>query len=230
MTLPLLISVPHAGLTVPSEAARFCSLEADEIVKDSDEGAAEIYSFDGEAELVTTGIARAIVDLNRAPDDFRPDGVIKERTAFEVPVWKRELPRRLSRALIKRYHRPYHRRLSEAAGRVMAGVDCHTMLEVGPPIGPGPGGPRPVVCLSDGDGSTLPEGWMDRLARCFEEAFGIPPAINDPFKGGYITRAHSREMPWVQVEVVRGPVMPTEDKRQRVLAALRAWARALPTP
>ena len=75
MTLPLLISVPHAGLRVPPEAERFCKLTETEIAKDGDEGAAEIYTIESEVECyVTTDIARAIVDLNRAEDDRRKDG------------------------------------------------------------------------------------------------------------------------------------------------------------
>jgi hypothetical protein len=52
---------------------------------DSDEGAAEVY-FDLEKVVeafCTSGIARAIVDMNRAADDFRKDGVIKTHTCYE---------------------------------------------------------------------------------------------------------------------------------------------------
>ena len=40
MTLPLLLSVPHAGLTVPSQVENLCLLTKKEIVEDGDEGAA----------------------------------------------------------------------------------------------------------------------------------------------------------------------------------------------
>ena len=43
MKLPLLLSVPHAGLQVPPEAASYCVLTPRQIEEDGDEGAAEIY-------------------------------------------------------------------------------------------------------------------------------------------------------------------------------------------
>jgi N-formylglutamate amidohydrolase len=40
MTLPLLISVPHAGLRVPREVEKQCILSEEEIIRDGDEGPA----------------------------------------------------------------------------------------------------------------------------------------------------------------------------------------------
>ena len=40
MRLPILLSVPHAGLRVPAEAEPYCCLARDEIIADGDEGAA----------------------------------------------------------------------------------------------------------------------------------------------------------------------------------------------
>ncbi len=95
------------------------------------------------------------------------------------------------------------------------------MLAVGPPIGPGPGIERPHVCLSNGDG-TCPAAWLDILVNAFGEQFGPHVSANHPFKGGYITRAHAAEMPWVQLELSRAPFASNAEKRQRVLAALKA--------
>ena len=44
LKLPLLMSVPHAGLMVPPEAQPYCGLALEEIVTDGDEGAAEVYA------------------------------------------------------------------------------------------------------------------------------------------------------------------------------------------
>jgi N-formylglutamate amidohydrolase len=94
-------------------------------VADGDEGAAEIYDLkDHAAEFVTTDIARAIVDLNRAEDDRRPDGVV------------------------------------------------------------------------------------------------IAVTTNEPFSGGYITRLHGKEHPWLQLEISRAPFMSNAEKRLGVLRAL----------
>lgn len=71
MTLPLLVSVPHAGLRVPPEVAHLCALSPKEVADDGDVGAAEIYAIeDAVAAYATTDVARAIV--RPEPRDRRP--------------------------------------------------------------------------------------------------------------------------------------------------------------
>ena len=220
--LPILVSVPHAGLRVPPEVASSCLLTGSQIAEDGDEHAATIYDIAADVRhYVTTEVARAVVDLNRAEDDRRPDGVVKTHTCFNVPVWREPLTAEVVQTLLARYYRPYHARLSELAGpEVRLAVDCHTMLAVGPTMGPGPGLERPHVCLSNADG-TCPQEWMDWLERSFQEQFGACVTVNEPFRGGFITRSHAVEMPWVQLELSRAPFANDADKRRRVLEALQ---------
>jgi formiminoglutamase len=222
--LPLLISVPHAGLAVPEEVAERSILSPEQIVSDGDVGAADVYAIADEVEaFVTTDVARAFVDLNRAEDDRGQDGVVKTHTCWNEPVYDAPLGDEVVERLLGRYYRPYHARLTALAGpSVRLAVDCHTMAALGPPVGPDPGQERPWICLSNGDG-TCPREWMDALTRCFADAFGRQPSINRPFKGGYITRTHAAEMPWVQLELSRAPFLPSTEKRHRVLMALREW-------
>jgi N-formylglutamate deformylase len=228
VTLPLLLSVPHAGVRVPDEVSGYCVLTRAQIIEDGDEGAAEIYHFpDVVAQFVTTDIARAIVDVNRAEDDRRADGVVKTHTCWDVPVYEPFPPDDMVEQLLARYYRPYHERLTASSvGEVRLGVDCHTMASIGPPIGPGPGAERPAVCLSNADGA-CPADWIESMARCFERAFEREVAINDPFRGGYIIRAHARELPWLQVELSRAPFLSNIEKRERVIAALGEWCAAI---
>jgi formiminoglutamase len=218
--------VPHAGLAVPPEAEPFCVLTPRQIAEDGDEGAAEIYALESEvAAYQTSEVARAIVDLNRAPDDRRPDGVVKTHTCFNVPVYREFPPQPVVETLLERYYWPYQQALTRLANSDAAlAVDCHTMLAKGPPIGPGPGIERPWVCLSNADG-TCPQPWIESLQRCFQDVVEGPVTINDPFNGGYITRTHAAEMPWVQLELSRAPFLDLAAKRQRVLAALTSWCR-----
>lgn len=228
MALPLLISVPHAGWRVPPEAQPYCLLSEQEILDDGDVGAAQIYDIEDEVDaFVTSDIARAVVDLNRAPGDIRKDGVVKTHTCWDVPVYDRPLPPATVKRLIDTYHQPYHRRLRDlAATSVLAGVDCHTMAAMAPPEAPDPGRPRPEICISDGDGS-LPGPWFDALADALEEAFGVVPSRNEPFQGGHIIRHHSRELPWVQLELNRGPWISEQEKRRCIVDALGRWTRRL---
>lgn len=230
MTLPILLSVPHAGLRVPPEAESYCSLSEEEIIADGDEGAAEIFDLaDHVAEFVTTDVARAIVDLNRATDDRRPDGVVKTHTCWNVPVYRNPLPDEVIAQLLNQYYHPYHERLADGQTHpsVRLCVDCHTMAAIGPPIGPGAGEERPFVCLGDGNGTTLPPKWIDQLARCFGDTFETEIAVNKPFSGGYITTTYGRNRPWVQVELSRAAFLTLDEKRTRILSALSAICDAL---
>jgi len=225
MTLPLLISVPHAGLWVPPEAADYCVLTPEEIAEDGDEGAATIYELaDIVAAFTTTRVARAIVDMNRSEADRGPDGVVKTHTCWDVPVYDEPLPDDVVDALLVRYYRPYHAEVTACAGSgAELGIDCHTMAEHGPPTAPDPGEVRPMVCLSNADG-TCPRQWIEALARCFATVFPDEEVrINSPFRGGYITRSHACELPWVQLELSRSSVYSHEKKRRCVKSALERW-------
>ena len=227
MTLPLLISVPHAGLAVPPTVASICSLSAAEVARDGDEGAADIYDIASEvAAYATTDVARAIVDLNRAEDDRRQDGAIKTHTCWDVPVYRTPPTSEVIETLLATYYRPYHRGLTERAEEnLLLAVDCHTMAAVGPPVAPDAGQVRPWVCLGNADG-TCPQTWMDALRACFETEFGARVTHNEPFRGGYITRSHAQEMPWVQLELSRAPFLSNAEKRLRLLRALDVWTHS----
>jgi formiminoglutamase len=219
--LPLLLSVPHAGLDVPPEVADLCVLTPEQIAADGDGGAAEIYRplRDDVELLVTTDVARAIVDQNRAEDDRRADGIVKTHTCWQEPVYREALSDELAEALIDRYHRPYHRALAAAAAKVPFALDCHTMAAEGPPIGPDPGVERPLVCLGSGQGSCS-EAELAELARCFEDHLGVSVALNQPFSGGYITRSRPGGIRWAQIELSRAAWTTFEAKTRAIRAAL----------
>jgi len=228
--LPFLVSVPHAGLEVPPEVADRTVLDPPDIARDGDEEAGDIYLplQDHVRSLVTTSVARAFVDVNRPEDDRGPDGVVKTVTVWQEPVYDGALPEDLVQRLIRLYHRPYHDRLTDLADSgVVLGLDCHTMAADAPPIARRPGQPRPDLCLSNADG-TCPPRLLQHAADRLEDAFATRVALNDPFQGGYIVRAHARELPWLQLEIKRGTFATVAEKRDRVLAALVQLARELP--
>ncbi len=230
--LPVLLSVPHAGLGVPPEIAEYHQLTPEQIAADGDVQAAEIYLplQDEVQAFVTTDVARAFVDINRAADDIRKDGVIKTHTCWDVPIWRVPPPHAAFEALLERVHRPYHARLRELAGSgVIVGVDAHTMAAHGPPVGPDPGVERPVACIGIGDG-TCPWPWAERLRELLEQGLGERVTINDPFRGGHVIRGHEDELPWLMIELSRTPALSVEAKRLAVARALRQWGGELRTP
>jgi hypothetical protein len=101
------------------------------------------------------------------------------------------------------------------------------MAAVGPPIGPDAGKSRPLVCLSNADG-TCPDDWLIELAQCFHKVFSNEQVkINDPFKGGYIIRNHSTKIPWLQIELSRTESISNKDKRNWIREALFAWGKVV---
>lgn len=231
MNLPVFISNPHAGWRIPPEVAGLCRLTRQEISDDGDAGAREIFDLADEvAGFCTTEIARAFVDLNRAPEDRSRDGVVKSHTCWNVPIYSRPLPESVVRSLIQKYYDPFHAVLSAVGKRpsIRLAIDAHTMASIGPPIAPDPACRRPRICLSDHDGTTLPPGWMDCLLTCFQAVFGSDVAVNRPFAGGYITRRYGREFPWIQLEISREAFWPDAEKRHGVVEALKEFFHVSP--
>ncbi|MHC4538014.1 MAG: N-formylglutamate amidohydrolase [Planctomycetota bacterium] len=215
MKLPVLISVPHAGLKIPPEITAYNLLTKKEILEDSDEGASEIFAIQSHVQTyVTTDIARVFVDMNRSENDRTRDGVIKTHTCWDVPIYNKPLPVDLIEVMINKY--------SLASSGVSFGIDCHTMADIGPPISPDPGQKRPLVCLGNADG-TFPDHWLRIMKDCFRQSFQVEISLNKPFRGGNIIRTHASEMPWVQVEISRTDVLDNKQKQKKFLDAIRRF-------
>ena len=224
--LPILLSVPHAGLRIPPEVEDICILSRKDVLDDGDVGAADIYyPLKNEVEaFVTTDIGRAIVDLNRAEDDFRKDGVIKTHTCWDIPVYKTAPGKLLVKELLNKYYHPYHNQVTRLIRDVRVGIDAHTMAAFGPPVGPDSGKERPPVCISNA-GFTCPKSWLESLGACLEDHLDLPVSLNAPFQGGYIVRSHSSEIPWIQLEYSRAPFLSNAQKTEVLLRALSDWCR-----
>ena len=221
--LPFLISVSHGGLKVPQEVAKYSLLTLDEIIADGDVGSMEIYAplKSNVDQFVLTDIARAFVDVNRAPNDLRKDGVVKTHTCWDVPIYSSPLTHEQINSLLERYYYPYHETLTQLSkSGVILGIDCHTMAAVGPPVGPDTGQERPNACLGNADG-TCPDSWIETLRVFLAKRLPGEVTINRPFSGGYITRNHANEMPWLQLELSRGDFASCVEKSNWIFEALR---------
>ena len=243
--LPILISIPHGGTETPPEVAGRVRASTAEIFDDGDAFTPGIYDVgDQVAHVQVAHVARAFVDLNRAEHDRPPantDGVVKTATCFDRPVYDTPLDDTLTATLLAGYYRPYHAALSKAAlgAGLRLGLDCHSMAALPPPVAPDADTPRPLFCLSNGEGSTCDDALLERLAEQMARAFDCAPeqvALNRPFKGGYITRRHGRSpLPWIQIEMNRslylaGPWFDPQARRideQRLSDLRRRFAEAL---
>ncbi|VEN73807.1 conserved hypothetical protein [Candidatus Desulfarcum epimagneticum] len=224
MKLPVLISVPHAGLEVPPEMKNICQLSEKEIIEDGDEGAADIY-YPLEKEVkafVKTDIARAIVDMNRTPEDFSKDGVIKTHTCHNIPIYQKPLAIETANDLIENYYQPYHRALSSKTRDVRVGLDCHTMAELGPSVAPDTGKKRPAACVSNAD-KTCDISLIQSFAEILQDMLHHEVAINNPFNGGYIIKKHSLEIPWLQIELSRAHFLTNVEKSVAFHKTIVKW-------
>ncbi len=227
--LPIIISMPHGCTKIPPEISSICKLTQADIIKDGDEQTYEIYSKIAENSqvVIEAKAARAIIDMNRAEDDIRKDGIIKTHTCWDIPIYSEQPNKQQIINLIEKYHRPYHFALTQAAKqKVRVGIDCHTMAEFGPPVGPDTGEKRPTICLGNRNGETCPTEWLEQLAKMFKNYFD-EVEINRPFAGGYIVASHCHEIPWIQLEFSRTNDIDYQDKSSAIYQILTNWIKQI---
>ena len=199
---------------MPPELSSIVCITQKDLFDDSDPFVVELYDVgDTVQRVIKTNIARAFVDLNRAPDDLapqNPDGLIKSTTCYQKPIYTNQPDEPLQNIIIDKYYKPYHESIQKSMQEldVKYCFDCHTMASVAPNIAPdGNNSKRPAFCLSNRDGNSAPNDTVQLLSECISECYGVSESdisINDPFHGGYITRTHGNNpIPWIQIEMNR---------------------------
>lgn len=226
---PFIISNPHCGDVIPEFVREDVLLTRQQIDKDSDEQALQIYSpLQSRSQYYCEATAaRAFVDLNRKADDFSKDGVVKTHTCWNEPVYRRQLSQAKIRFLLVTYYESYHARLLEAAmsNRFSWLIDCHTMAEYPPPIAPDQNDKRPLVCLGNGHEEGCTKAVFDKVFGIFNEVFNGQVTQNQPFSGGYICRHYGRYLPSLQIELSRTADISIVDKSSRIQLALTRMAQ-----
>ncbi|ANU07716.1 N-formylglutamate amidohydrolase [Paraurantiacibacter namhicola] len=227
--VPILIAVPHAGraygadLLARMRQPDLARLKLEDRLVDR---IAQIVAANTGAPLLVAHAPRALLDLNRAPDDMdwsmlsgahdkrlahRREGprarsglgIIPRRLPSSGEIWRGQLPVEEYEARIEGVHRPYHDALAAqlAAIRRRWGaallLDLHSM----PPLGPG--GAQFVVGDRFGSscGSFVPALALSTLSRA-----GYTAGHNRPYAGGYVLDRHaapSREVHAMQLEICR---------------------------
>lgn len=237
--LPILLSIPHGGTEIPPELKDRVILSSADLFDDSDAFTREIYDLgDRVSAVISTEIARAFVDVNRAPDDLppeNPDGVIKSHTCYRKVIYRKGLEpdEVLIKELLAKYYFSYHQRiqqiLADKSISIELALDCHSMAAVGPAISPDRGKKRPMICLGNVYGKSCSQAVAEALAHCFRQAFSLNDdeiSINRPFAGGYITRKYGgHPLPWIQVELSRALYLqlPFFDRQTFSVDKNRLW-------
>lgn len=197
---PLVIAVPHAGRLYPQgvEAHRAASHRLIEELEDRYADLLIGPAVAAGAVAIVAPVARAWIDLNRAPDSADEGrharaglGLVPTRLAGQ-PLWRDALSAEEIRARIAEVHRPYHAMLEQALADARARhghallIDCHSM----PPIRRGPGYGAGLV-IGDRHGASADRAIVEAIART-ASARGLRVSRNAPYAGAYTIDHHGR--------------------------------------
>ncbi len=203
-SIPLLVSMPHAGTDIPADiAARLAPCA--QALADTDWHLPELYGFLGElgASTIAARWSRYVIDLNRPPEDSNLYPGLDTTGLCPLDTFARErlyqpgaepsadeVERRLAR-----YWRPYHRQLRAELDRLLAlhgSVvlwDAHSIASRVPRFFDGRlpdlnfGTAGAAACAP-----ALAEAVIAPARACPQ--FSI--ALDGRFKGGYITRHYGQ--------------------------------------
>ncbi|MDH0303926.1 MULTISPECIES: N-formylglutamate deformylase [unclassified Pseudomonas] len=249
--LPLLISMPHAGLKL-TDAVRDGLVEPARSLPDTDWHIPRLYDFARElgASVVAAEYSRFVIDLNR-PDDDKPLYVgattgLYPATLFDGEPLFREgkAPSADERATyLERIWRPYHDTLRGELERLRAEFgyallwDAHSIRSHIPHLFDGK---LPDFNLGTFNGASCDPELAERLRGVCAEAEGYSHVLNGRFKGGHITRHYgdpASHVHAVQLELAQSTYMdevepfayrqdlaqPTQAVLRKLLQALTAW-------
>ncbi|MBU2341555.1 MAG: N-formylglutamate amidohydrolase [Alphaproteobacteria bacterium] len=241
LTLPIVIAAPHGGRNYPpgvSAAMRepeWSQLRLEDRLVDR--LAREVAEASG-AALMVAHAPRALLDLNRAPDDIdwsmvqgapranRPAsaanrrarnglGLVPRRLPGLGEIWREGLTLAALTERIDTIHRPYHVALSGVLDQVrdqwgaVLLLDLHSM----PPLRPRAGQAHPAeFVIGDRFGSSCHDLLSATALRHLSSA-ERRVAHNRPYAGGYVLERHGsprRGVHALQLEVCRSAYLDAE--------------------
>ena len=230
---------PHSGREYPRSFMRQTLLDKHAIRSSEDAFVDDLFAAapDHGAPLVTAGMQRAFVDVNRSEDELDPAliqgvrrsghnprvasglGVVPRVVANGKAIYSGKITRAEAQRRIDDYWRPYHAALRAEldAAKAMFGqailLDCHSMPHEAMDSVAQSGAPRPDVVLGDRFGAAASDQIVSLVEAAFHAA-GLSVARNTPFAGAYVTQHYGRPSSGVhtiQIEIDRSLYM---DERQ----------------
>ncbi len=223
---PLIVEIPHAGLTVDAPALATLIAPARSIGRDADLYVDELYAAvpTTGATLIASHVSRYVVDLNRSENDVDPEvvqgapaasratrGIVWRLTSdgakvLEKPITRAELDRRLGTI-----YRPYHAALADAVTRKRAKfgfaivLAAHSMPSVGRAGHGDPHATRADVVPGTRGRTSASKSFIDAV-EAHARAAGLSVSHDDPYQGGFTTQHYGRpssQVHVVQVELAR---------------------------
>ncbi len=248
---PVVVEVPHAGLSVDALALATLAAPARSLAQDADLYVDELYADapDEGATLLVSHVSRYMCDLNRAENDVdaqavdggrarsAPHGVIwrattENRPALVAPLSRHEYERRLE-LVYRPYHTALARVLSERVQRFGYAVllCAHSMPSSGRDGHADPGERRADV-VPGSRGRTSAHARIIALPEELARGRGWSVAHDEPYRGGFSTANYGRPAANVhalQVELARRLYMDetTLARKTNQFHEVRAFCREL---
>jgi hypothetical protein len=189
----VILDIPHGGkVNPPAEimSELNSNITRGDLMREADLYSTGFYIDQPDVSSVNKIVMdqwRAIVDVNRNPDDFSADGIVKTHTSRGKQIYKSPegIPRAKRRVLIEEYAKPYMGKLNRAVEKQDSRlvVLCHTMDPIGPASGIGAGKKRPLILLANGGDNLgnpdpekpyqLPRDLMEQIKDEIESRIGI---------------------------------------------------------
>jgi N-formylglutamate deformylase len=204
--VPVLLSVPHCGITFPDELIDEFKPDLAKSPDDTDWLVHHLYDFAPSMgiTMIHAEYSRWVIDLNRNPLD-KPlysdgriiTGLCPVTTFYGEPLYQDARTHVAEEEIARRrqlYFDPYHQKLDSLIQELKAefGVvllwDCHSIRQLVPTIH---SEKFPDLILGDADGTSASKGLIKTAIASLENA-GYTFQNNYPFKGGYITRQYGR--------------------------------------
>ncbi len=237
-TAPLVVASPHSGDRYPQDLMDASRLDAHTLRRSEDAYVDTLFSgaIAVGAPLLAAHFPRAYVDVNREPYELDPTmfdaplppyaktrsprvaaglGSIPRVVAAGVEIYNRRLSFAEAAARLDACYRPYHaelRRLVRATsaqfGRCLL-VDAHSMPSAGLTCRADSGFGQVDMVLGDNHGLSARRDLVEAAQR-FLEGRGYTVALNDPYPGGFVTKAYGAPASGVhalQIEVNRALYM-----------------------
>lgn len=251
--VPLLISMPHAGLRLTPAVEAGLIPEAQSL-PDTDWHIPALYDFAEElgASTLSAEYSRFVIDLNR-PSDDKPlyagatTGLYPATLFDGVPLFREGLePSAAERAsYLQKIWGPYHRQLQEELARLKAEFgyallfDAHSIRSVIPHLFDGK---LPDFNLGTFNGAACDPALATRLEAICAGHPQYTHVLNGRFKGGHITRHYgdpTQDIHAVQLELCQSTYMeefepfryrpdlaePTRVVLKQLLQGLLAWGQ-----
>ncbi len=235
----LFFGSPHSGEKIPFYVDWLQSIDQRTLLQDVDRFVDQLYkpAIDSLGlEFKCASYHRYVVDLNRFENQYDLDAVLDapypsgtfpkglhwSRTTQNEPLIVKPMTQDLHQKILKECYWPFHNELANYFAKTKQNkktafyIDLHSMPSVGTKFHADPGQERPEVVISDFEGKSCSQEFLQRVASAFTRA-GLQVSINKPYKGEGITQKFGQPhlgQEVVQVELRRNLYMDESSKEK----------------